>query len=46
MQIETKELRKRFPYLTKHTSLDEIGAFIKQLIVRDIEPGEVVIHDG
>jgi CRP/FNR family cyclic AMP-dependent transcriptional regulator len=46
MQIETKELRKRFPYLTKHTSLDEIGAFIKQLNVRDIEPGEVVIHDG
>jgi len=46
MQIETKELRKRFPYLTKHTSLDEVGAFTKQLVVRYIEPGEVVIHDG
>lgn len=46
MQIETKELRKRFPYLTKHTSLDEVGAFMKQLVVRYVEPGEVVIHDG
>ena len=46
MQFQTKELRKRFPYLTKHTSLDEIGSFTKQLIIRDVEPGEVVIHDG
>ena len=46
MQVETKELRKRFPYLTKHTSLDEVGFFTKQLVVRYAEPGEVVIHDG
>jgi CRP/FNR family cyclic AMP-dependent transcriptional regulator len=46
MQIETKELRKRFPSLTKHTSLDEVGAFTKQLVMRYVEPGEVVIEDG
>jgi CRP/FNR family cyclic AMP-dependent transcriptional regulator len=46
MQLSTEDLRSRFPFLTKHTSSEEIGALIDSLLPRQHDAGEIILRDG
>lgn len=46
MIVSAKDFNKHFPFISKYIQPDELDSFLKYIQVKQIDTGDVIIHDG